>query len=115
MYTLQIPCHVSILCLYVAELPRITSHPQELKDVVEGKSAKFSIQATGTEPLSYHWQCKPAAEDGRDEWQLCDAKWCNGATLTIPSVQKCNEGSYRCVVSNCAGSQISNPAKLEVS
>ena len=30
----------------------------------------------------------------------------------IPKVDKSNEGSYRCVVSNNAGSHISNPATL---
>ena len=99
---------------YVAEPPRITSHPQELKDGVQGKSAKFMIQATGTEPLSYLWQWKPAEESGSGEWQLCPAEWCDGATLTIPSVQKSNEGNYCCVISNCAGSQASNPAFIVV-
>ena len=76
----------------------------------------FTVQATGTEPLSYHWQWKPAEEEsGSEEWQSCPAEWCDGATLTIPSVQKSNEGWYCCVISNCAGSQASNPAKLEVS
>ena len=102
--------------MYVAEPPRITTHPQELKNAVQGKPAKLTIQATGTEPLSYLWQWKPAGEeDGSEEWQPCPAEWCDGATLTIPSVQKSNEGSYRCVISNCAGSLASAPAKLEVS
>ena len=101
--------------MYVAEPPRITTHPQELKDAVQGKPAKLTIQATGTEPLSYLWQWKPAGEeDGSEEWQPCPAEWCDGATLTIPSVQKSNEGSYRCVISNCAGSQVSNPVNLSV-
>ena len=99
--------------LRVADPPRITTHPQELKADIQGKPAKFTIQATGTEPLSYNWQWKPAAEEG--EWQPCPTEWCNGASLTIPSVQKSNEGRYCCVVINCAGSQTSNPAKLEVS
>ena len=51
---------------------------------------------------------------GSEEWKPCDAKGSNTATLIIPSVQKSNEGSYRCVISNCAGSQISNSAELEV-
>ena len=33
-------------------------------------------------------------------------------TLKLPSVQKSDEGSYQCVVSNCAGSQISKAANL---
>ena len=38
----------------------------------------------------------------------------DGTTLTISSVQKLNEGSYQCVISNCAGSQTSTAAKLSV-
>ena len=95
--------------LHVADPPRITTHPQELKVVVPGKPAKFTIQATGTEPLRYNWQWKLAGEEGE-----CCAEWSGGATLTIPSVQKWNEGSYCCVVSNYAGSQTSNPAELSI-
>ena len=107
--------HPGFVCIHVAELPRITTHPQELKVVVQGKPAKFTIQATGTDPLSYLWQWKPVEKDNRiNEWQSCDAEWSDGATLTIPSVRKSNEGHYHCVVSNCAGSQTSNSAKLSV-
>ena len=107
---------VSILLAYVADPPSITTHPQDLKDAIRGKFAKFAIQATGTEPLSYHWQWKPAEEEGGSkEWQPCRAEWCDGATLTIPSVQKSNEGSYRCVISNCASNETSEQAKLTVS
>ena len=98
--------------MYVAEPPRITTHPQELKDAVQGKSAKLSIQATGTEPLSYQWQWKPAEESVK--WQPCPPEWSDGATLTIPIVQKSNEGSYLCVITNCAGSRVSNPVNLSV-
>ena len=104
-----------LFCLHVADPPRITTHPQDLKNVIQGKSAKFAIQATGTEPLSYHWQWKPTEEEGgSEEWQPCPAEWSDGATLTIPSVQKSNEGSYRCVVSKCVDSQTSKVAELTV-
>ena len=53
-------------------------------------------------------------EVGSEQWQTCDAEWSDGATLTIPSVQKYNAGSYRCVVSNCAGSMVSKLAQLSV-
>ena len=72
----------------------------------------LTVQATGTEALIYQWEWKPAE---CEEWQLCDAQGSNTATLIIPSVQKSNnEGSYRCVISNCTGSQISKPAQLSV-
>ena len=101
--------------MYVAEPPRITTHPQDLRDAVPGKPVKFTLQATSTETLSYHWEWKPAGEeDGSKEWQPCPAEWSDGATLTIPSVQKSNEGSYRCDISNSAGSRVSNPVNLSV-
>ena len=53
-------------------------------------------------------------QEGSEGWQLCDMEWSHGTTLKIPGVQKLNEGSYQCVVSNCAGSQISEPAVLSV-
>ena len=99
----------------VVEPPRIVSQPQELRDVVEGKSARFSIQATGTEPLTYKWLWKPYGKGcASEDWEPCHAKWCSGATLTIPKVEKSNEGIYRCVVRNFAGDQTSNPAELTI-
>ena len=71
--------------------------------------------------LNYQWQWKPAAKKGwmwwwggSEEWQPCDAEWSDGGTLTIPKVQKSNEGSYRCIITNCGGSQTSKAASLSV-
>ena len=103
---------------YIANPPRITTHPRELKDVVPGTPMTFTVRTIGTKPLRYQWQWKPAGEGSSSgEWQQCDAERFPGAdrsTLTISSVQKSNEGSFRCAVSNCAGSQTSKPAKLSV-
>ena len=103
--------------LFTADPPKVTIHPCVLKDAVPGKPVMFTAEATGTDPLSYQWlHWKLAGEGGGSgEWQSCPAEWCDGATLTIASVQKSNEGHYCCVISNCAGSQASQPAKLEVS
>ena len=87
-----------------------------MKDAVPGEPVMFTAEATGTEPLNYWWECKPAMDDD-SEWQLCDVERFPGAdssTLTISSVQKSNEGSYRCVISNSAGSQTCNAAKVTV-
>ena len=105
-------------CVYVraADPPKITCHPQELNGAVPGRPVTFTVQATGTEPLDYKWQWTPAGE-GSISWQQCDAERFPGACrpkLIISSLQKLNEGTYRCVVSNCAGTQISKPAKLSV-
>ena len=105
-------CHANIMIFtHAAEPPRITFHPQELNDAVQGESVMCTIQATGTKPLSYLWQWKPV---GSEEWQLCPAEWCHDETLTIPSVQKSDKGNYRCIVSNCAGSQTSNAGFIVV-
>ena len=100
----------------IADPPRITTHPQNLKDAVPGKPVKFTAEATGTEPLNYTWwHWKPVGkEGGNKEWQPSPPEWSSGATLTIPSVQKSDEGIYCCVVSNCAGSQASNSAELSL-
>ena len=69
----------------------------------------FAIEATGTEPLNYQWGHK--IEDGNDVERIPGT---NSSTLTIPSVQKSDEGSYCCIVSNCAGSETSECATLTV-
>ena len=107
-------CFLHIL-LHLADPPRITRDPQNLKDALCGKPVTFTAEVTGTEPLNYQWEWKQAIDD--DGWQPCDGETFTGADssrLTIPSVQKSTEGSYRCVVSNCAGNQTSNPAELSV-
>ena len=107
----------SVNCfLFVADPPRVTIHPIGLKDAIPGQPITFTIHVTGTEHLVYQWWWKPAGDEhgGREEWQPCDMKFSDGTTLTIPSVQKLNEGSYQCVISNCAGSQISTAANLSI-
>ena len=115
--------HISIFLMYkqssnkcvacgslAADPPRITTHPHEIKDAVPGNIVEFSIQATGTEPLNYQWKLKSGGES--EGWERFAGV--NNSTFTIPSVQKSNEGSYRCTVSNCAGSKTSQCATLTV-
>ena len=101
-----------LVVIAVDEPPNITSHPDSLKEVRPGKAVAFTVQATGTQPLMFQWQWKPAEEgDESEEWQSCDVE---GPTLAIPRVQKSDEGQYHCVVYNHVGRQISKPAQLEV-
>ena len=101
--------------LHTVDRPYITTHPEGLKDAAPGQPVTFTVHATGTEPLSYRWLWKPAGEEGGSkEWQLCDVQWCNGNTLSVPSIQKSNEGSFQCIISNCTGSQISKEANLSI-
>jgi len=106
-------CILLSVYTYTADPPRFTTHPQGLKDIIPGQPVSFTIQAEGTEPLNYQWQHKPRG--GSEGWQVCDMERFPGAdssTLTIPSVQKSNEGSYHCTVSNCAKSETSDSASL---
>ena len=110
----DIVSHKYLHC-HLAKLPRITLQPQELKDAVPGKTVTFTVQATGTEPLSYQWELHTEDESGG--WQLCDVErfpGANSSTLTIPRVQKSDEGSYHCVVSNIVDSQISEAVHLSI-
>ena len=108
-------CILLLLRIYVADTPRVTTQPQDLKDAVPGNAVMFTVKGTGTEPLRYQWEWNPAGEG--NQWQSCGVDGVSGAdssTVTISSGQKANEGSYRCVISNCAGSQTSQPAQLSV-
>ena len=94
---------------HAANPPRITTHPRGVKNAVRDKPVTFTIQATGTEPLNYQWEHK--AGDGNEVERIPGA---NSSTLTIPKVKKSDEGSYQCIVSNCAGSETSKFATLTV-
>ena len=106
------------LLFYAADSPKISSHPEDVNNAVPGKSVAFTLHATGTKPLMYQWQWQPPGEESTsEEWQECDTESFPDASspkLIISSVQKSKEGSYRCVVSNSAGIQISKPAKLSI-
>ena len=92
-----------------ADPPRITTHPRKIEYTLPGNLVTFTIQATGTEPLNYQWERKIG--DANNVKRIPRA---NSSTLTISSVQKSNEGSYHCTVSNCAGSETSQCATLTV-
>ena len=87
----------------------MTVHPVDQTDVVPGSNVLFSVTATGTAPLSYQWQ-----KDGVD---LTDGGSIIGAStssVAIVDVMESDEGGYRCVVSNVAGTDTSNTAVLTV-
>ena len=87
----------------------MTVHPVDQTDIVPGSNVLFSVTATGTAPLSYQWQ-----KDGVD---LTDGGSIIGAStssLAIVDVMESDEGGYRCVVSNVAGTDTSNTSLLTV-
>ena len=83
--------------------------PVDQTDVTPGSNVSFSVTATGTKLLIYQWQ--------KDGVNLSDGGSITGATtttLTITGVTLSNEGDYRCVVTNSAGTDTSNTATLTV-
>ena len=96
-----------ILFLHLATQPQVTSHPESPTLVVPGSDMQFSVTATGTAALSYQWQ--------KDGVNLTDGGRIKGAstsTLSITAVQKSDEGRYRSVVTNIAGTDTSTSSKL---
>ena len=100
-----------LLTILAVEFPEIHSQPSS-QNISAGKTVTFTIQATGTQPLSYQWQWKSfGKEDENNGWQnLSD----EGSMFQVMEVQSCNAGYYRCMVSNYAGSEISQHARLTV-
>jgi len=83
--------------------PTITTQPAN-KTVSVGKSAKFSVTATGFKPLSYQWR--------KNGVNIAGA---TGASYTTPPVTRADNGSlFSVVVSNSVGSVTSNNAVLTV-
>src|SRR5882757_5495613 len=84
--------------------PTITTQPAN-QTVTAGQTASFAITANGTAPLSYQWQKNGANINGA-----------TSASYTTPASTTGDSGStYRVVVSNSAGTAISNAATLTVS
>jgi hypothetical protein len=83
-------------------MPVILTQPQA-QTAVEGQDASFSVDAGGSEPLNYQWQF-----DGTDIPEATEA------VLTLHGVSLDNAGSYDVVVTNAAGSNMSNAVRLTV-
>ena len=90
--------------------PQIIVQPADQLDVDPNSTVMFSIVAmTAAGTLSYQWRW--------DEVNIASGSGIFGvdsSSLTITNVQESNEGVYRCVVTNDAGSTSSNAAQLTV-
>lgn len=93
--------------LYLASAPAITTQPSD-KTAVLGKTATFSVRATGGPPPSYQWQINRGSG-----WS--DISGANEASYTTAAVELLNDGyQYRVIVSNTAGTVTSDFAALGV-
>ena len=105
----QIPLFSSNL---TAEPPKVTSQPTNQTDILPGEAVKFSVQATGAQPLEYQWKWKQFGKEGeRDEWKDLPAK---DNTFQIMEVKAHDAGYYHCVVSIGAASETSQCVSLTV-
>ncbi|MFO7536235.1 MAG: immunoglobulin domain-containing protein [Kiritimatiellia bacterium] len=82
--------------------PTITVQPVN-KAVNGGQPATFSVTASGTEPLYYQWQKNTV-----------DISGAIGTNYTIAAAAQTDEGSFRCIVTNVAGTATSSAATLTV-
>ncbi len=82
--------------------PIITTHPGDVT-IPLGESATLTVVASGTTPFTYQWK-----KDGVD---IADA---TSANYTISNATAEAGGSYTVVVTNAAGSVMSNPAVVTV-
>lgn len=87
----------------------VVQHPQNQLDLRAGDTAVFAVVAMGT-GLTYSWTHNSAVlgDDGR----IAGA---STPTLTISAIQESDAGSYRCQISNPAGSIESDSAILSLS
>ncbi|MBM3845358.1 MAG: hypothetical protein FJ405_03605, partial [Verrucomicrobia bacterium] len=82
--------------------PEITREPTPIR-ILAGSSVEFRIDAIGKAPLNYQWF-----------WNDTPLHEQTGPVLLIPSVQLRQQGVYRAVVYNSAGSARSQDAVLDL-
>ena len=88
--------------------PTITTQPQDV-EVKENETANFTVEATGTD-LSYQWQ--QSTDKGSSWTNIASAT--SDTYTTGKTTMDMSGTQYRCVVSNSAGSVISDAAALTV-
>jgi len=89
--------------------PTIVTNPQDVLNVIPGHSVVFSAMAAGLR-LVYTW------EQGDGSALPSDNRFVtNNEMLTIQNVMISDPNSYRCVVSNAAGSVNSSSATFTLS
>ena len=89
--------------------PTITTQPQDV-EVKENETATFTVEATGSEPLSYQWQ--QSTDNGKNWTNIASA---NAAEYTTGKTTMDMSGTqYRCVVKNSIDEVTSDAATLTV-
>jgi parallel beta-helix repeat protein len=95
----------SVSCTFLVTVivpPTIINQPANT-NVSAGQPLLFSVTATGSMPLQYRWTFEGGTIGGA-----------TASSLLIPSAQAINEGVYRAIVTNTAGSVTSSLAFARV-
>lgn len=85
--------------------PTVTTQPVS-QSVNAGSAVTLAITASGTAPFSYQWRKNGTAIVGNSS--------ATSATLALANVMPSDNGSYDCLVTNIAGSDVSQAATLVV-
>jgi lysophospholipase L1-like esterase len=88
--------NLSGLAEYVIGPPFVAEQPQS-QTVMVGSNATFSVDASGTPPLSYQWLFNGTAMAGA-----------TNSSLTIADAQLANAGGYSVVVANATGQTLAS-------
>jgi DNA/RNA endonuclease G (NUC1) len=91
---------------YVPPTPPVVTTQPASQSVISGNTATFNVAVSGTAPFTYQWRKAGTAITGNASAAT--------PTLTLPAVTTADAGSYDCVVSNVAGSGLSQSAVLTV-
>ena len=102
-----IKVHKTGAAVTIAVPPVITAQPSP-KTVTSGKTAVFTVTASGT-GLTYQWQY---SKDGGNTWY--NKSGATSASCSVTAKTSYNGFLYRCKVSNAGGTVYSNSAKLTV-
>ncbi len=99
----QLSSSIDAVTVTLSSKPAITTQPSD-QTVNLGQTATFSVTASGSAPLSYQWR-----KNGDNITGAISASYTTPATTAAD-----NGATFRCVVTNTAGSAISHNAKLTV-
>ena len=90
-------------------VPEVTDQPADQIDISVGSNAPFMVTVTGS-LLTYLWQ-KDEADISPDSTKYSGI---NTNHLIVMNVDESDNGEYRCMVTNDAGTTTSNEATLQV-
>jgi len=91
---------------YVPPSPAVVTTQPLSQNVSAGSNVTLSVVASGTAPFSYQWRKNGTNVTGNSS--------ATSATLTLSNVMSTDNGSYNCLVTNIAGSDVSQAASLIV-